>query len=239
MEDPIVNTRAARWSSYAISFLITALIFGTALYASNYFGARRLAEIRAAQDTISTDILSLETQFDLLQEHSCDDVTEDTILPSELTSLGSRLAYMEAQGARTRDEVVRLKRLYSLLEIKDYLLMKQVAARCGLKPVFILYFYSNERECGECEKQGYALTALAEKYPQLRIYSFDYDLDVSALRTLISVTGIRDDLPALYLNGAAHYGFKSVGDIEGILPQLAEMRQAATSTAQRATSSPR
>lgn len=231
MEHPIVNTRNARWGNYIVAFIITALIFATALYASNYFNNQRLEDIRATQDTISTDILSLETQFDLLQEHSCSDITENTTLPSELTSLGSQLSYMEAQGARSQDEVTRLKRLYSLLEIKDYLLMKQIAAKCNLKPVFILYFYSNKGDCKDCERQGYVLTALAENYPQLRIYSFDYNLDVSALQTLISIDKVDDQLPALLINGKAYYGFQSVEDINKMLPQLATLKKATSTSA--------
>ena len=42
VEDPIVETRSARWSSYIVAFLLTALIFATALYASNYFNNRRI-----------------------------------------------------------------------------------------------------------------------------------------------------------------------------------------------------
>src|SRR3989344_7700437 len=154
MEDPVVNVRTANWWSYVIAFLITALMFATAVYASNYFNNRRISEIRATQDDISSDILSIETQFDLLQEHSCSDIAENTILPSELTSLGSQLSYMESTGSgNNQDEITRLKKLYSLLEIKDYLLMKQLAAKCNLKPVFILYFYSNAGDCADCQKQ--------------------------------------------------------------------------------------
>ena len=233
MEGPVANTRGARWSNYAVAFVITAVIFATALFASNYFNSRRINDIRATQDTISTDILSLETQFDLLQEHSCKDVAENTTLPSVLTSLGSQLSYMEAQGARNQDEVVRLKRLYSLLEIKDYLLMKQIATKCNLKPVFILYFYSNTGNCTDCEKQGYVLTSLSETYPQLRISSFDYDLDVSALQTLISIADIKNTLPALYINSNVYYGFQSVDDIKKVLPQLSTLQKTATTTPEK------
>ena len=230
MEDPIANTRAARWSTYAIALGITSLIFATALFASNYFNNQRIADIRATQDNISTDILSLETQFDLLQEHSCSDVGENTILPSELQTLANQLSYMEDQGSSNQDEVSRLKRLYSLLEIKDYLLMKQLAAKCNLKPVFILYFYSNKGDCSDCQKQGYVLTSLARTYPPLRIYSFDYNLDVSALKTLISIDDIADKLPALYINGNTYYGYQDQAAIEKILPQLSTLKKAATST---------
>jgi len=234
MEEPVVNSRTARWGSYLIAFLLTSLIFATALYASNYFNNQRMQDIRATQDDISTDILSLETQFDLLQEHSCSDIAENTILPSAMTSLGSQLSYMEAQGAN-QEEIQRLKRTYSLLEIKDYILMQQLAARCGLKPVFILYFYSNKGDCPDCEKQGYALTALSEQYPQLRVYSFDYNLGVGALQTLISIDDVDNKLPALYVNRKTHYGFQSVEDIQKILPQLSTLQKSASSTQSKKT----
>lgn len=231
--EPVFDTHKARWGNYLVAFAITSLMFATALYASNYFNGRRIADIRATQDDISTQILSLQTQFDLFQERSCSDIAENTILPSDLQTLANQLSYMEGQGLSSQDEVVRLKRLYSLLEIKDYLLMKQLAQRCGLKPVFILYFYSNRGDCADCEKQGYVLTSLGSDYPQLRIYSFDYNLDVSALKTLVSMNDLEDKLPALIINGKAYYGFQSVDDIKKILPQLATLQKTSTSTVEK------
>lgn len=233
--DPVVDTRSARWSSYAVAFLITAFIFATALYASNYFNNRRVADIQATQDNISIDILSLETQFDLLAEHACRDITENSVLSSELRPLASRLSYLESQTGVDESELLRLKRYYSLLQIKDLLLMQEVTAKCRtIDPVFILYFYSNKGDCTECEEQGYVLTGLNEKYPQLRVYSFDYNLDLSALQTLVDINGVRDSLPALVLGGQTYYGFKTMEDIEDILPELEEL-EVATSTAATST----
>jgi hypothetical protein len=99
-----------------------------------------------------------------------------------------------------------------------------------LKPVFILYFYSNKGDCVDCQKQGYVLTALAQAYPQLRTYAFDYNLDVAALKTLVSIDNVENKPPALVINGKAYYGFHSVDDIEKILPQLATLKKAATAT---------
>ncbi len=230
--DPVVNTRNARWGSYMVALAITALIFATALYASNYLNNQRIADIRSTQDDISTEILSTETQFDLLQEHSCSDVAENTVLPSAMTSLGSELSYLEAQGGN-QAETTRLKGMYSLLEIKDYLLMQQLAAKCKLKPVFILYFYSNEGDCADCEKQGYALTSLSAQYPQLRVYSFDYNLQVGALQTLISIDGVQNKLPALVINKKVYYGFNSIDSIQKILPQLSSLQKVSTTTSNK------
>lgn len=227
--DPVVNTHRARWGSYLVAFLITALVFATALYVSNYFNDQRIADIQATESDVSNQILSTETQFDLLEEHSCSDVTETDLAPSEMTSLGSELDYLEAQGGN-QDEIDRLKSTYSLLEIKDYLAMQDLAQKCNLKPVFILYFYSNNGDCTTtCEEQGDVLTQLSEEYPALRVYSFDYNLQVGALQTLIQIDHVQDDLPALYVNGKAYYGFQSLQDIQTILPQLKTL-QTATST---------
>ena len=231
MENPVVNTRTAHWGSYLVAFLITALIFATALYASNYFNDRRIADIQATQDNISIDILSLETQFDLLAEHSCADISENSVLSSEIQPLASRLSYLETQTGVNQDELTRLKRYYSLLQIKDLLLMQQVADKCRLKPVFILYFYSNAGDCKVCEEQGYVLTGLSQKYPTLRIYSFDYNLDLAALKTLVDIHDVKKELPALVINSKVYYGLHTMDDIAKVLPQLKTLKTATSTTA--------
>lgn len=232
MEDPVVDTRSARWGSYIVAFLITALIFATALYASNYFNNRRIADIQATQDNISIDILSLETQFELLAEHACRDITENSVLSSEIRPLAQRLSYLEVQPGVDQNELARLKRYYSLLQIKDLVLMQEVTQKCrNIDPVFILYFYSNKGDCTECEEQGYVLTGLNEKYPQLRVYSFDYNLGLSALQTLIDINDVRNSPPALVINGQAYYGLKTMDDIEKILPELRTLEVSTSTTA--------
>ncbi len=205
---------------YAIAFLITGAIFATALAVSVSVNNARVENIRAIQENISTDILSLETQFDLLSELSCKDIRENSVLSKEVANLSRRLAYMESKLGTTDDEVVRLKRQYSLLQIKDLLLMKRVSQKCKLEPVFILYFYSNDDDCVDCERQGYALTELAERYPKLRIYSFDYNLDLPALNTLITINDLKDELPAVVIDEQPYYGFQPTETLESLIPQI-------------------
>ena len=118
-------------------------------------------------------------------------------------------------------EISDLKKFYSLLQIKDYLLMKKISERCKMDSVFVLYFYTTESNCAECTKQGYVLTALREKYPEFRVYSFDYALDLPAVKTLISIYDVEDTkLPAMVINGKLVTGFKSVEEVEKMLPAL-------------------
>ena len=214
---------------YAAAFAITALIFFPAIFASDYFNERRIQDIRSIEDRISIDILSIETQFDLLGELSCKEITERSVLSQELNSLARRLNYTEAQLGFDNDEVVRLKNQYSLLQIKDYLLMKEVSEKCELDPVFILYFYSNLGDCEDCERAGHVLTYLREQYPTLRVYSFDYNLDLSALRTLTAINEVENTLPAVVVNDEVHYGIRNLEDIESILPELNRLESTSTS----------
>lgn len=227
--------RPIDWQKYLFVFAITLAIFGTVLYLSNYASSKRIAEIKAIEDKIAIDILSSETQYSLLAESSCSDL-DSRSLSEELNSLAEKLSYTEGELGVDNPEVVSLKRYYSLLEIKDYLLMKKVAEKCKVKPLVILYFYSNLGDCDECERMGYVLTYLRNEYPSLRVYSFDYNLDLSAMRTLRSVLDIEPKLPAIVIEDNISYGFKSVEDLEKILPGLKALKEkTATTTAATST----
>lgn len=219
---------------YIFTFALTATLFATAFFASSFFSDKRVESVKEIQDNIAIDILSTETQFDLLKEVSCSNVT-DTMLSPQLSEIGDKLSRTESERGSNDPDVVYLKKYYSLLEVKDYLLSKQLVAKCGAtkKPVFIIYFYSNKGDCPECEREGYVLTRLKEKYPELRVYSFDYNLDISAVDTMKRIYKISSSLPALVIEDKTYIGFKSVEDLEALLPDTLKTanQAAATSTA--------
>lgn len=214
---------------YVFAFLITALIFATAIFASSLLADKKVEDVRTIENRVALDILSSETQFALLAETSCRDIGPG-FLSKELGPLGERLSYAEDQREFNSEDVDSLKRSYFLLEIKDYLLMKRLTEKCNIRPTFILYFYSTNDKCEDCEKMGYVLTALRDKYPDLRVYSFDYHYDVGAINTLTSIYKVKPQLPALIINGVPYYGFKTVEELEAKVPALKLLRTA-TSTA--------
>ncbi|HCR52349.1 TPA: hypothetical protein DIV48_01720 [Candidatus Kaiserbacteria bacterium] len=202
-----------------IALGITIVLVGTVAYSINYLNRARIAELSAIEDQLSIDTISLDTQFSLLEAAPCDSNASSTTLTSELADFGNRLSYAEGQLGSDDAQVIRLKEQYSLLEIRDYLLTRKIAEACGTKPVTVLYFYSNAGDCPDCDKAGYALSYLRNTYPALRVYSFDYNLDLGALRTLITVTKVRNSLPAFVINGKHSYGFTSLGDLEKQFPK--------------------
>ena len=201
-----------------IALGITIALVATVAYAVNYLNRQRIAELTAIEEQISIETLSLDTRFSLLEAAPCDNASS-TDITGDLTDLGNRLAYTENQLGRDNAQVIRLKQQYSLLEIRDYLVTKKLAAACGTKPVTVLYFYSNAGDCPDCDKAGYALSYLRDTFPALRVYSFDYHLGLGALETLISIEKVREELPALIINGKSSYGFTSLADLEKKFPK--------------------
>ena len=207
------NNTHIDWKKYVIVFLFTVGLFLSASYVSNYFGNKKIDQLKLIQDKISIDILSSETQFSLLSELSCKNIS-DSIISGELGELGRKLEWGQENIGMT-DTVSYLKKYYSLLEIKDYLLTKKISARCNTKSAFILYFYTTAENCSECEKQGLALSALRDKYPELRVYSFDYSIDLSAVKAMLQIYKIEDTkLPALVIDEDVLTGFHSIDELE-------------------------
>ena len=213
-----------------IALGITIVLAGTVAYAIDYLNRARVTELSAIENQLSIDTLSLDTQFSLLEAAPCDSAASSTTLTGELSDLGNRLSYTEDQLGSDNPQVIQLKEQYSLLEIRDYLITKQLAAACGTKPVTVLYFYSNAGDCADCDKAGYALSYLHNTYPSLRVYSFDYNLTLGALQTFINLNKVRDSLPAFVINGKPSYGFTSLDDLETQFPKGALASTTATTT---------
>lgn len=218
------------WKKYAYTFLITAVIFITAIVASNYFSQKKITEIKDIESQISIDISASETQFSLLSELPCREISS-SLLSKELADLGDKLSYTESSRGTDDPEVISLKKYYSLLQIKDFLLLQKIKEQCGQSiknsltaqagGLFIMYFYSNkDGDCPDCQKEGFVLSKLRQDYPDLRVYSFDYNLDLSALQTLIDIYDIQKKLPVILINEQSYYGFKSEDDIKNIIPAL-------------------
>jgi len=206
------------WVKYIVVFFITLFIFLTASYISNYFSNKKISEIKSIQNKVFIDLLSSETQFSLLADATCN-ASSQISLSQELNSLAEKISYSEKNIDTNIDELINLKKYYSLLEIKDYLLSKKVIEKCNEKIVLVLYFYT-QYECPDCVKQELVLDALRNKYPELRVYSFDSDLELSALASFKQTLKVDGDLPILIVNGQKYSGYHSLEFMEKEIPEI-------------------
>ena len=212
------------WKNYIIAFVITVGIFSTAIYLSNYLGNKKIDQLKSIQDKIAIDILSSETQFSLLSELSCKNIS-DSVFYGELGELSGKLEWSQNNLGNT-EEVSYLKKYYFLLEIKDYLLNKKISERCGSKSAFILYFYTSKENCSLCDDEGIVLSTLRKKYPELRVYSFDYSTELSAVKAMLQIYKIKDtNLPAFVIDDDVLTGFHGVDELESMLQKSFKLQQ--------------
>ncbi len=204
-------------TKYILALICTLAIFVVAWYTSDALNKKKFADLKAAQDKISIDILSSETEFDLLKESTCDN-SAASVFSHDLATLADKISYSE-QNVATPEEINSLKKQYTLLEVRDFLLTKRVSERCNQTPVSIFYFYGTQVGCADCVKQGYILDALRQAHPEVRVYAFDYNLDLSTIKALRSIYKISDKLPALVINGTTYQGFQTFDQLEALIPK--------------------
>jgi hypothetical protein len=226
-----------------ISLVITVALIGTVAYAINLLNQQRVAQLNTIEDQLSTDTLNVETQYALLENAPCADFTDgsstdDTLLSQEVSDLGDKLTYTEDKLGATDPEVLQLKDQYTLLEIRDYLLTEQLSQTCHLNPTIVLYFYSNNTgSCNtECDQASADLQYLRQTYPSIRVYAFDYNLDLGALKTLESIEKVKPVFPAFVINHTQYYGYTTLADFEKEFPPALFATSTATTTEAATTS---
>jgi len=206
---------------YAIVFFVTLGLFILAFFLSDKASNARISQIQEIQDKISLDILSIETRYALLGNSSCDHVVSnenfERELNEELNNLARRVKFMESDLGPENLNLLAIKQQYNLLQIKDYLLRQELNERCGEEVVSLLYFH--EQLCRDCRRQTVVLDEIGARYPEIRIYWLDRDLQTPAMQTLISIFDIPES-PSIMVNDTVHTGLFSLTDVEKMLPNM-------------------
>jgi len=185
---------------YIVVFFITASIFFSVFYISDKINTSRLEKLSDLQEKMSLSILSTETRFALLKESSCSDVFLGSELEigvtRELNNLVSRIKFLESELGSEDKDVLYLKERYSLLQIKDYLLVKELSNKCGYNITTVLYF--SGENCSECKNQSIVLDAIREENDNIRVYWFDGAINVATVNILETLFNI-SSYPALVI----------------------------------------
>jgi len=224
-KDKILNPQ-----KYIFVFLCSALIFAGGFLLADFLGKKNMQKIDNLQQNFRIDILSLETQFSILSEAPCDSLNEST-LTQELYEIAQSLENIANNVGPNDTSYIQLKKYYSILEIRHWLMLKKAKKQCRLPLAFVIYFYTNKQACADCANQGFILTHLRKKYPELRVYSFDYDLDLSALNTLKSIYKIKDqELPLIVINDKLYQGYKTIEELEEIIGKYIDLEKSAIPT---------
>ena len=227
---------------YILAFCLVIIIFMFGFFVSDELNDKRFSEINTMKQEFQIQVLDMEAQLAHFEKILCPDIGDD-ILTYELHAIGEKLEFMANSLGYNHPEVLHLKKYYSLLQIRHYHFSRELCKRCDLGLIHILYFFADEKYCPNCEKQSVILTHLRREYPFLRIYSFNYKLDLLALEIIKPIIPseylIYDEtapdsntdpktkslvndspkqyLPIIVINGEPYFGFRTLQEMKELL----------------------
>ncbi len=203
------------WNKYLSVFLITFLTFLVIFLLVQKISYQTSADIIKIQKDMNNYLLALNLQSEIAKEYICSvDVFEIT---KEKAEIGIQLDSLEKNLGSENEIVKDIKSQYTLLSIRQWLLVKRFKQECNPSLNIILFFYSNKVEKDKSEAQGYVLDYIYKKYTdKVVIYALDADQNNPALNTLKDIYKV-EKAPTVIINERKYENVLSASDIERIL----------------------
>lgn len=204
---------------YIVAALITLGVFLLGLLLGLVIEGKRTNYIESVSKEQNLDFSSLQVQYafidQLSQEKNCNAVAktfEENIKNLESTRL--RIESFDENAKLNKNEFDLLKRDYTLAQLRYWLLAKTTKELCGEDIVSILYFFSDDKECPNCNEQAFVLTYLKKLFKEkLLIFSFDSKFEKEPMINLLEKSYNITKYPALIIEGKKYEGFNGKEDI--------------------------
>ena len=208
---------------YIIAGAITLGIFILGLLLGLAIEGKRVNYIESVSRQQNLDFSSLQLQYafidEMSQEKNCLAVQrtfEQNI--NNLESTRNRLENFDADATLNKNEFDVLKNEYILAQIRYWMLAERTRKSCGSDVVSILYFFSDEKECPDCDRQAFILTYLKKRFKdKLLIFSFDSLFESEPMIHLLKKTYNVTAYPTVVIDGKPKSKFQ---DKDAILREI-------------------
>jgi hypothetical protein len=200
---------------YIATFSLVSLIFIVGIIIGQLVTEQKVKEFSSLSKELRLYFIAMDTQEKLAKEFICNvDIWK---LTEDKAKLGSKIEFLEARLGKNNKDVKELLKEYTLLSIRQWLLLKEFKEKCNQTLVIILFFYSNERNASLSEAQGYVLDYIYHRYGKLiSTFAFDYDVESLPLDVLKKVYNIKT-VPSLVINDKTYFGFKGKDELDAII----------------------
>jgi hypothetical protein len=194
-----------------LSIIVATLLF-IGIFSFGYFIAfENYQGIIKDNDFILNYLIELQTQKELIG-NSCIDL-ETLEFSDKLYEMNDFLGRIENQFGKNNPDVIEQKKKFTILQIQHYLIVKENNNNCNLKKPILLFFYSNQVDkIDEAEKKGFILSNYRKNHPDFIIYSLDFDLDSSLLKTLKRINNV--DKPNLVIYNGEKIIFDNIDELK-------------------------
>ena len=211
--------RSLSKDKYIMAGAITLGIFFLGLFLGLAIEGKRVNYIESVSRKQNLDFSSLQLQYAFIdqmsQEKNCMAVQktfEDNI--NNLESTRIRLENFDRDATLNKNELDVLKNEYMLAQIRYWMLAERTRRLCGTDIVTILYFFSDEKECPDCDRQAFVLTYLKKRFKdKLLIFSFDSQFEAEPMIPLLKKTYNITTYPTIVIEGNPKIKFQDKSNI--------------------------
>ena len=200
-----------------LAFILGTLIFLIGVLISQVLGYYSLDKIKLELEETYNEQLGWLLSSNILKDYACN--IDNLELSKKRIELGQELYTLESIFGKQDPKVLAKKEYFQILEVQEYLLMKEIKERCNKSYILILYFYSNKGDCDECIAQGMILDDLWKSNKNVSIFSFDYNIENPATEALKKLYGVKG-YPALVINGKTFNRFLSKEELKRVIENL-------------------
>ncbi len=211
--------RKISWMMYLTALVVSILIFSLGILLGIQISQQATSQLRGDLEKLQLQSREIELltllQSDLLANNSkelCSIYSEQLKRFGDQTAeYGERLVELESKRGSSDPEAKQLRFEYSIMELRDFMLIKQTNENCGARISTILFFFSNEN-CPDCTKQVLALREIKNQRQEVQIYHLDMGLDAAIIMAFEKIYDV-EKVPSLVVNGKTYEGFQSKNDI--------------------------
>ncbi len=169
------------------------------------------------------DYNSLQLQYQFIdqlgQEKNCEAISKtfDNAVES-LEDARVRLEGYNQDATLNKEDFDSLKREYTLAQLRYWLLARKTRDLCNMELSTILYFYSTEEKCPECEQQAFILTYLKKRFKdRLLNFALDGDYDKEPMIQILKKTYDINQFPTIVVNDEK---FEGLTDKDTVLAEI-------------------
>ncbi len=214
--------RSFSWRTYSVAFVFSAFLFLAGIFVGLQLSSQVSAQFAQQAEELRSNTRELEVLLLLVSSASgggtrfCSALLEQArALDERTTDFGLRLDALEKSRGRLDAGVQSLKRDYSIMQVRDYLVFEQISRACNQPLSQIVFFYSNEG-CPACSEQGAVLRELKRANPAVLVYALDVDIGTPITRALTQALEI-NSYPAMLVDGRVVSGLKNQQELLALL----------------------
>jgi hypothetical protein len=199
--------------TYLAALILTVLVFSLGIYVGMIIDEQAQGELERGISELEEELYFSRILL-LAQEEIgefCPIYSENLeAVAAERELIGDRLEYLEeVRGVYD----TQLKERYFYLELENYLLLRKMQDQCAGEQVLVLFFYGEGEDSLE---QGRVLDSLRAKNGEVKVFSFDGEMDSAVVEALTKSYGV-NSYPSLVIDGETVSGLKGLGEIESVI----------------------